>query len=53
MLISNGGTKKNVAKRFDAEVLQPFLSSTASKLATGEGKVSAEHALEYLIKAKG
>lgn len=39
-------------KRFDQEILDPFLRSTASQLAVRDGTASSIHPLAYLIKAK-
>lgn len=39
-------------KRFDEEILRPFLRSTASQLAVRDGTASSLHPLAYLIKAK-
>lgn len=39
-------------KRFDKEILLPFLGSSASQLAIRDGQTSTANPLEYLIKAK-
>lgn len=53
-LLFNWGdeTLSSEQKRFEEEIVRPFLRSTPSRLAVGDGKVSVEHPAEYLVRAE-